>query len=297
MSSTLKKGFSLLELLIISGIVILVAALLLPVFNNFRSNTVLNNASQVIISQLRLAKNKTISSEGPSRWGVYFKQGLPQGYTLFKGTSYGSREIAFDENHNLPSQLEFSEVGLAGSASEIVFNRLTGQTNQYGFLTLRLKSDPSKTKTIYIEESGRVQLVSEAIPSDAGRIKDFRHVHLVYSRLISVDTEKIIFTFIDGADQIIQEIDMATNLVNGQFFWEGKIAVGGEDQEIKIHTDRLNSPDTLFCLHRDGQNNTKALKVDISGDLAISPDLVSYSADGFSITKGNSIFVSDPLSQ
>ncbi len=300
MSLTPQKGFSLLELLIISGIVVLAAAILLPVFNNFRTNTILDSAGQGLVSRLRLAKNKTIASDGPSSWGIYFKhspQDWPQGYTLFKGASYELREVAFDENYNLSPRLEFSIVDLAGGVSEIVFNRLTGQTDEYGFLTLSFKNDPLKTKTIYIEESGKIQLTSEIIPSDADRVKDFRHLHFTYSRLIDVNTEKVILTFIDGASPVVQEINMAANLVEGQFFWEGEIMVGGENQKIKIHTNRLNEPDTLFCLHRDGQENTKALKADVSGDVAVSPDLISYSADGFSVVKGNSIFVSDPLSQ
>ena len=119
--------------------------------------------------------------------------------------------------------------------------------------------------------------------SDENRIKDSRHVHFDYSRVISTAAERLILTFDYDSSPIIQEIIITDNLQDGQIFWEG--------QNIKIQTHRLNNPDTQFSVHRDRRYNTKNLKIEISGDS--SGDLIRYQADGQTI-KGNSIYVADP---
>lgn len=121
------------------------------------------------------------------------------------------------------------------------------------------------------------------LPSDASRIKDSRHVHFDYSRVISTGAEKLTLIFANppGPD-VSQEILIADNLRDGQIFWEG--------QNIKIQTHRLNNPDTQFSVHRDRRYNSKALKVTISGDA--TGDLIQYQADGQTI-EGNSIYATN----
>lgn len=121
--------------------------------------------------------------------------------------------------------------------------------------------------------------------------RDSRHVHFDYSRLISTSTESLILTFTYDSSTLQETILIADNLKEGQIFWEGEINVGGEIQKLKIHTHRLNNPDTQFSIHRDRRYNNKALKIEISGDS--SGSLIEYSADGLSTTK-TSIYASEP---
>ena len=88
-------------------------------------------------------------------------------------------------------------------------------------------------------------------PSDENRIKDSRHVHFDYSRVIFTATERLILTLDYDSSPIIQEIIIANNLQDGQIFWQG--------QNIKIQTHRLNSPDTQFSIHRDKRYNTTGI--------------------------------------
>ncbi|MDP2930802.1 MAG: hypothetical protein Q8N56_04370 [bacterium] len=292
-----EKGFTLLELSVVVGIIILLTVLVTPSLNYFRANSALNDASEEIISVLSLAKNKAVSSEGPSRWGVYFDFASPQKYILFKGSSFVSRDQSADVVHNLPPSVEFSAIDLYGGATETVFSRINGATQQFGSLSLWIKNNHTKTAGIYIDSMGIVQSIAVAPPSDEIRLKDFRHTHLTYSRTIAIATEKVKLTFSDGVPVVIQEISFAENIEKNQFFWEGEVLVGGAVQKIKIHTTELNNPETVFCLHRDGQENNASLEIDLSGDTSPSPNLIGYSADGFLTAKGSSIFVSDPLPQ
>jgi Tfp pilus assembly protein FimT len=291
-------GFTLIELLVIFGVSLILIILAFPNFRFFGKESDLNNSAEEIINTLRLAQNKTLASEGGNQWGVYFETSTsPHQYVLFKGKSFAARDTSADEVHKLPKSIEIFEIDLWGG-NEVVFERVTGNvssTSQFGKVSLRLKSDPSKTKEIFIENSGLVSLENPSTPSDANRLKDSRHVHFDYSRSISTSTEKIILTFTYDTSTTTKEIIIADNIKDNQIYWEGEIDVGGEIQKLKIHTHLLNDPilGTRFCIHRDRRYNNKALKVEISGDAG---DLIKYDQDG-QTTKGNSIYVSEPVWQ
>jgi len=288
------KSFTLVELLVIIGILVILTAVAVPAFRFFEKESDLNNSAEEIINNLRLAQNKTLASEKASQWGVYFSTSTdPHQYILFQGSNYQSRATSSDEVHKLTKRIEIYEINLAGQ--EVVFNRITGTTPQSGQVSLRLKTDSTKTRTIYIENSGQVGLTATSVPSD-GRLKDSRHVHFDYSRQITTSTEilKLIFTY--NASETTKDIIIAENLKDGQIYWEREVNVGGEIQKLKIHTHRLNDPvlGTQFCIHRDGRYNNKTLKIDI--DDTPDPDpgiLIEYSADGLITTK-TSIYATDP---
>lgn len=279
-------GITLFELLLVIGILAVITAITVPVFVFFQRESDLKNSSEEVVSILRFARSKTLASEGASQYGVYFDDvASPHQYTLFKGPAYNLREVSFDEIHKLPITVEFYGINLGGG-KEVVFDRLEGSTNQTGSVSLRLKDNPSKNKTIYVGGSGRIDETPAAVPVDS-RQKDSRHIHFDYARIIGTATEKITLTF-DGS--VIQEIIIANYIEDGQIYWEGEVNVLGATQKIKIHTHRLNNPDTQFCVHRDRRYNNKSLTISISGDA--SGNLVEYPADG-SAANSTSIYVSN----
>jgi type II secretory pathway pseudopilin PulG len=294
----MRKGFTLIEALLIIGILFILFFVAFPNFRFFQKESDLKDSSEEIINTLRLAQSKTLASEGASRWGVYFETStLPHQYILFKGESFANRDVLADEIHKLPNSIEIYEIDLWGG-KEVVFEKVTGyasSTSQVGKVSIRLKSDPTKNETIYIENSGLVRLTNPTSVSDSERIKDSRHVHFDYTRQISTSTETIILTFTYGASTTVKEIIIAENMKDNQIYWDGEVNVGGEIQKLKIHTHRLNDPifGTQFCIHRDRRYNNRALKVEISGD---SGDLIEYDAEG-GTEKGNSFYVSDPVWQ
>lgn len=290
-----SKGITFIELVVVMGILIILGAVAIPTIFDFQKESALNDGAREIISTLSLAQSKTLASEGGERWGVYFTTSTsPEQYVLFKGEDFISRATSCDEVSKISRTLEFFEINFGGG-QEIVFDRITGETSQAGKVSLRLKDKPGKLRTVYVESSGRAGM-STSFVSDNDRLKDSRHVHFNYIRQIATSTEKLILTFEGG---ITEEIVIADYIKQGEFLWEGEVEVGGYNQRLKIHTHRLNSPDTQFCIHRDRKYNNKSLAIDISGDPdypALSPTLISHDSAG-ATTKGNSIYVSVPIWQ
>ncbi len=277
------------------GILIILSSFAISAIYNFQKESDFNSTVREIINTLRLAQAKTLGAEEAAQWGVYFttSTGSHQ-YILFKGENFSLRTTSSDEISKISKTIEFSEIDFQGG-QEVVFNRLTGETSQFGKISLRIKNQPTKLRTIYVARAGYVGLSTSSV-SDEERLKDSRHVHFNYSRQISTSTEKLILSFEGG---VTKEIIIADNLKENQINWQGEIEVEGEIQKLKIQTHRLNSPDSQFCIHRDKRYNSKSLDIDIDGDPAYpsqSPTLIRYQADGLT-SQGNSIYVSSPLWQ
>ena len=285
------KSFTLIELLVIIGTMIILMALATPAFRIFQKESDLNDSAEEIINILRLAQNKTLASEGASQWGIYFDDTTtPHQYTLFKGNNYAARDSNFDEVHKLPKTIEIYEINLGGK--EVVFNRVSGETNQSGNIKIRLISDISKTKIIYVENSGQIGLTSPNIPSDVDRVKDSRHLHFNYNQNAqNATTLHLIFPDYPADNYDISFQDYL-NVDKTEFSWEGKVLVGPAgsktEQRLKIHTHSLTSAVAQFCIHRDRRYNDKALNITLD-----SQNLINYTTDG-EVTKGSSIYVSEP---
>jgi len=289
-----SKGVTFIELLIIIGILVTLAAISVPAFRYFQKESDLNNSTEEIINTLRLAQSKTLSSEGASQYGVYFDDSTdPDQYTIFMGSSYTNTEMIVVEIHKVSKTIEISQINLADD--QVVFDRLTGITSQTGDIELSTKITPVKTNTVYVEGSGKVGLNAPPLsPIPDTRTKDSRHVHFDYSGVISTTIEKLTLTFTYDSSTVTKEIVIADNMKDGQIYWEGEVAVNGVNQKIKIHTHLLNNPGAQFCVHRDARYNDKALAITISGDT--SGNLIQYPADG-STTTTTSLYVSNILWQ
>jgi Tfp pilus assembly protein FimT len=273
------KSFTLVEILIVIGILAILVAMAFPTFRSFRAESDLNDSAGKIISTLRVAQSKTLASEGASQWGVYFSTStVPHQYTLFQGANYASRVTSSDEIYDLPMSIEIYDINLTGEP-EVIFDRLIGSTSQSGSASLRLKTDLTKNQTIYIENSGQVGLITPSVPSDAERMKDSRHVHFDLGWSIqNATTVKFYFPDIPQTE----EVDMADYFDVGQttFDWEGIFVVGGVDQTFRIHTHSLDAFNTFLCIHRDrneGKNDQEVVIYIVDG--GVDKDIAHYLTD------------------
>lgn len=279
-----KSGFTLIEFLVTITILVLATGLVLPSFNFFRKQSSLDGAAQEITSALRLAQNQTTASENSSSFGIYFETNK---FTVFKGGTF-SPSSPDNKVHLLSPSLTISEIDLGGT-NFVVFDRLTGDTANYGSVKIEQVNDNTKNKTVFIDASGIVSL-SYSPPDGSERNQDSRHVELLYNQNTqNASILKLSFT----AAGVTQDIDYQFNLNDDktQFFWEGTVDVSGSEQKIKIHTHELTLSSAIFCIHRDRRYNSQDLSIYLDGQ-----NLINYSSTG-TTTPGTSIWAEEPQNQ
>ncbi len=144
------KGISLIEILLVVGVLAILVSIILPLALDFYREQQLDTHSQGIIQTLRKAQLKTMSIENDSSFGVYLTD---DSYTLFKGDSYTNRDTQYDEILDLPVILTLS--GL----QELIFSKFEGRPNVTGNIVL---NSNNKSRIISINNFGMISLIPAA---------------------------------------------------------------------------------------------------------------------------------------
>lgn len=143
-------GFSLIEVLVGTFLILIISSIIAGAFREFRDTQVLNHGAENAANLINEARSKTLASKKSLQYGVHIETNR---LVIFEGDVFGEPNPANREIIISP-QIEFSSISLNGGGNNVVFQKLTGETSQYGAITLRLKRDASKTKSINISQSG-----------------------------------------------------------------------------------------------------------------------------------------------
>ena len=147
-----NKGISFVEIIVIISIISLICAFAIPNLSQFHKQQTLNNAVEDTVSLINEARNNTISSKNSNTYGIHFESSK---VTLFAGSSYNissaNEEIDFDSSVAIPST---GGINLNGGGSDVVFDRISGDTSKYGTIIIQLVSDTTKQKIISISKIG-----------------------------------------------------------------------------------------------------------------------------------------------
>jgi prepilin-type N-terminal cleavage/methylation domain-containing protein len=145
----IKRGFTMVELLIVVAIAILLSAVVFSSLLSFRKNQALEKDTELVVQLLNQARSQTLSSKGATVYGVHFASSQ---VILFSGSTYAaaaSGNQAFD----LTSTDTILTITLTGGGSDVLFQRLTGETTQNGTIVIS-SSGISRTKTVTIYRTG-----------------------------------------------------------------------------------------------------------------------------------------------
>lgn len=149
-----QRAFTAIEILIVLAILAILSVTFFGSFSKFHTAQTLKVSSEGIVALLNDARSRTLSSENSMQYGVHFQSDKA---VFFVGTTYSSSastNISFD----LDSNSTISSISLQGGGSDVLFNRLYGDTGTYGTITLQLTSDSTKQKIITIAKTGIVSL-------------------------------------------------------------------------------------------------------------------------------------------
>lgn len=148
------RGFTLLELLLALAVLMILGALALAPFGTFRDKELLDTTAVQILSMLSEARSATLSSRGDQPWGVHFEETRA---VLFAGENFVEPD-ADNEEFVLDSRVELSGISISGGGDDVVFERLSGKTDNDGEITVSLRSDVNKKRVIEIFETGLFEI-------------------------------------------------------------------------------------------------------------------------------------------
>ena len=273
-----EKGFTLVELLVVITIVVVLGGIAAVSFNTSRNVRDLQTSAQNTLAVIRLAQSKTLAGENDSSWGVHVQSNQ---ITLFAGDTSGG--ATFTQSYALPPSIEITNIALNGGGSDIIFNRVTGQTDQNGTFVMDVAANPGNSFPVTIDISGKAYETASFPAIAVARSVDARHRSFTLGWSIKTATAMTL-TFSDPSNpDTVQTVTMSSFFDAGKtkFDWSGMITVGGLDQALRIHTTSLTDTDTVLSVDRDCRKNTKKLAIAIDGKA-----IATYEADCIAITVG-----------
>jgi len=152
------KAFTLIELLIVIGVSAILVSISGSVYISLSQRSDVDREAQELESILSLARSKTLASHNKQSFGVHIDS-LTNEYFLFEGTSYNPIDPD-NERFDIATGVAISSIDLAGGGSEIVFDRLTGESSDFGSVILQDLSDTSRVRAICVDASGIAEVQS-----------------------------------------------------------------------------------------------------------------------------------------
>lgn len=150
------KGFTLLELILVIGILMILGTAGFGIYYNFQLNIKIEEEGNKIQSVLRQAQQKAISGEENSQWGIRFvyPQTGDHYYDMFWGVNYSTGTTT--EKIYFPGGVEFVNPS-ASSTIDIIFNKRTGEVATSSPIIISVKTTTSNIiKNITITPKGLI---------------------------------------------------------------------------------------------------------------------------------------------
>ncbi len=146
-----NNGFTLMEVLITLGLIAIVAIVVSVVdINNFRGDSFRSEVA-TIGTALQTARANSFNNINQKKHGVAFNPGGFNGYVIFEGGTYATRDTTQDIFIASSYALSFSP----SSPTEVTFDQLSGNANYNGDITL---TDPQRgvSTVININNEGKI---------------------------------------------------------------------------------------------------------------------------------------------
>ena len=144
-----SKGFTIVELLIVIGIFIIIAALSFPLYNNWLPRTVLSSVQAELLQSIREVQAFSWGGKEQSRYGLYFDS-VNNSYLAYQGDDYASRNADYDRLVNLENNISLV---LDWGGIELNFATSTGAPSATGTISI-INVANNESKIIIINQFG-----------------------------------------------------------------------------------------------------------------------------------------------
>ena len=154
-----QQGFTLLEILVVIGILVIVMGATAGYYRNFSKFVELDSSAKILVSDLNSARTKATSGEDERRWGIHVvnQSSGNDYYELFSTpTTYTDAAVAVKTTVYVPAGMNFGDPS-DGNTKNITFEKITGEeiTSTDQEITLVFEN---QTKTITISSFGTVDV-------------------------------------------------------------------------------------------------------------------------------------------
>lgn len=147
-----QRGFTVVEIFIVVFILVIIVTLSSSAFLRFNKRQELNATVADVRSVLEEARALTLASKNNLTYGVHFES---DEITRFSGSTYAPSSPD-NKMTKIPSRI-IATTSLTGGGQDVLFEKLTGKTNNSGTVVLLFASDPSASTTITIYATGIVE--------------------------------------------------------------------------------------------------------------------------------------------
>lgn len=149
----LVSGFTLVETLLVIAISALFITIVVFSFSSLLDDSSIQKDVAKIKSVLEESRYLSISEKGDYSYGVHIQSDK---VVSFKSVVYDPEDsrnitLSFDEVH-------IEDISLGGGGNEIIFNKITGSTNNFGSFKIRYSRDPEKIISVKITGTGLVSI-------------------------------------------------------------------------------------------------------------------------------------------
>ncbi len=126
----MNRGFTLTEVLIALAIILVLSAMTLPLLSNRPFSAQTDGARAEMVQIIRLARERSLAHFKNQAHGIKL---LADGYVLFQGSDYATRQVDYDLPIKLSKGLTLSwQLTGSGQADEIDFFNYDAKPNRSG---------------------------------------------------------------------------------------------------------------------------------------------------------------------
>jgi Tfp pilus assembly protein FimT len=144
----------MLEVVVAIAIITLISVIVYAPFNDFRAQKTLDASVEKILSAFSQAHLDTISSKDNMQYGVHIAAGE---VVYYVGPTYATG-TATNLVFVLHPGIEIYDISLNGGGSDVLYQRLTGSTDQNGTFKLHPKGRIDTIATITINRTGATSI-------------------------------------------------------------------------------------------------------------------------------------------
>ena len=138
-----QKGFTILELMLVIGVLVIIVSLGFPIAFDFYKNYQLQAERDRFISLLETTRNSSMINLNQASHGVHWDN---DNFITFEGSSFATRNQSQDQN--FPRAKTISVAG----PNEIIFNSLSGQADSSIFVF----NNGVKSFNVYVNQEGQI---------------------------------------------------------------------------------------------------------------------------------------------